>query len=133
MPIQSYDLAIDQYADFTVSPVYSLVATAGSTPVPVNLTGYTARLMIRVNPTDAVPIVSISTTPNAQGSIVLQPIIGGVAQAGMIQVNINNATTATMPTGLSAPMSYDLDLTTPLATVIDFMAGYVRVKAGNTH
>ena len=131
MPIQSFDLAIDQYADFQVAPVYSLVVSVGSTPVPVNLAGYTARMMIRVLPSDAVPIVSVSTTSNAQGSIVLQPILNGIAQLGMIQVSINRATTGTMPSG--TVMQYDLELDTPIGTTIDFMAGYARVKAGNTH
>ena len=131
MPIQSLDLAFDQYADFQIAPVYSLVANVGATPIPVNLAGFTARLMIRLNPTDAVTLVSISTTPNTQGSIVLQPTIGGVVQVGMIQVNINNATTATLPSNVV--MGYDLDLTDTLGKVSDFMAGYARVKAGNTH
>ena len=131
MPIQSFDLAIDQYADFQVSPVYSLVETIGSTPVPVNLSGFTARLMIRSNPSDVSPLVSISTTPNAQGSIVLQPVIGGVLQTGMIQVNINNATTATLPANVV--MGYDLELAAPGGAVTDFMAGYATVKAGTTH
>ena len=131
MPTQSYDLAIDQYADFQAAPTYSLVANVGSTPVPVNLAGFTAKMMIRVTPTDVSPVVSISTTPNSQGSIVLQPTIGGVVQTGMIQVNINNATTAVMTPGIV--MSYDLDLTDTAGKVTDFMAGYVRVKAGNAH
>ena len=131
MPIQSVDLAIDQYADFQVAPVYSLVASVGGTPTPVNLAGFTAKLMIRLSPTDAAPLVSVSTTPNAQGSIVLQPTIGGVVQTGMIQVNVNNATTATLPSNVV--MGYDLELTDTLGKVTDFMAVYVRVKAGNAH
>ena len=131
MPTQSFDLAIDQYADFQIAPTYSLVANVGATPIPVNLSGFSATLMIRVTPTDAAPVVSISTTPNGQGSIVLQPVIGGVTQTGMIQVKINNATTATLTPNIV--MGYDLTLTDPLGVVTDFMAGYVRVKAGNTH
>jgi hypothetical protein len=121
MPIENIDLEIDQYADFVIT--YFFLASGGS--LPVNLTGYTAQLMIRNTPTDATPIVSISTTPNAQGSIVL----GGAA--GSVAVSINHATTATL-VGNSL-MGHDILLTAPGGQVISFLHGRVFVTAGNAH
>lgn len=48
---------------------------------PVDLTGATAQLMIRSLPTDASPLVSISTTPSSSGSIVLGGALGTIVVA----------------------------------------------------
>lgn len=128
MPIATpADLLIDQYADFSQTFIW----VAGG--VPVNYTGSQARMMIRLTPTDVVPLVSISTTPNAQGSIVLGPT--AMIPAGGVQININKTTTAALgaaiPAGIKGIFDLLVDFSTGLTT--DLAGGNVQVHDGATH
>lgn len=49
-----------------------------STGTPINLTGYTARMMARTSYPELLPVIDISTTPNAQGAIVITPLTGRI-------------------------------------------------------
>lgn len=117
-----YAITIYQGADLAEVITY----LAGSPPVAVNMTGFGARLMIRALPTDVTPLVSISATPNAQGSISIQP--GGVI--GQLVINVNRATTATLAAGRYL---YDLFIDTPSGTSIVLLSGTVQVVASITH
>jgi hypothetical protein len=88
---------IDQGADFPWGPV---LWSTGAPLTPVNLTGCTATCIIRQLPTDPTTLVSISTTPNSEGSIQLvNPANSGVSYPCAVQVNIYNAVTSTLPVG----------------------------------
>lgn len=133
MALFTYSLEIDQGADFTEQFVWSTGAPASA----VNLTGCTATLAIRQLPTDGSAVVSISTTPNAQGSIVL----GGVA--GTILVNITRVATALLaagPLGSAAAveglwlqwqlfLAFPANVSFPAGQVVPFADGPVWVRA----
>lgn len=128
MPVSTpADLLIDQYADFSTVFIWS----AGG--VPVNYAGASARMMIRLTPTDLSPLVSISITPNSQGSIVLGP--GGPIPAGGVQININRTTTAMLgaavPSGTKAIFDLLIDWQNGMTT--DLAGGNVQLHPGATH
>jgi hypothetical protein len=58
----------NRYTDF-VSPPF--VLTQGGIPLPYG--GATATLMYRHRPSDIAPLVTVTTTPSASGSVVLYP------------------------------------------------------------
>jgi hypothetical protein len=121
MPVGSIDLLIDQYADCTATFLWSKRADGS----PVDVSGYTAQLMLRNNPPDPTPLVSISTTPNAQGSLTL----GGVL--GTVDVLILHGTTAILPG--NAMLGLDLILLAPTGQIVDLVHGRAFVTAGNVH
>jgi hypothetical protein len=121
VPTANIDLLPDQYADFY--PTY-LWTAAG---VPVNLTGATARLMVRQNPNDATPMLSISSTPNATGSVVL----GGVA--GTVQINITKGKATPALSLAPLPPHYDLLIDWPGGITTELMSGQFVVSPGWTH
>jgi hypothetical protein len=60
----------------------------------VDFTGATAALSARLQPDDPALVLSLSTSPTADGSIVLGPVTGGptgTVPAGVVQVNISRA------------------------------------------
>lgn len=84
-------------ADFSWGPT---IWQTGAPITPVDLTGCTATCVIEQLPTDAEPLVSISTTQNSQGWILLvNPAGSGVAYPCAVQVAIYNAVTSTLPVG----------------------------------
>lgn len=82
-----------------------------------NLTGYTARMMIRANVADANPLLSL-TSPS--GGIVI------TAATGTVTVTITAAQTAALPAGVHV---YDLELVAPDTRVIKMIRGTVSVRA----
>jgi hypothetical protein len=119
-PLANIDLFPDQYADFY--PTY-LWTAAG---VPVDLTGATARLKVRQNPSDQTAILGIATTPNTTGKIVL----GGAA--GTVQIVINKGQ-APVPLVPSLPPRYDLLIDWPGGITTEFMSGQFVVSPGITY
>ncbi len=101
-----YDLELDAACGFAETFTWYqqgavVIDGAVASGTPMDLSGASsAQLMIRQNATDASPLVSISTTPNASGSILL----GG--SAGTIAVSIKAAALAAFAGGLQA--RYDL-------------------------
>jgi hypothetical protein len=110
-----------QFANFPLTLVQGRAESIGpitwytGAPVaPVSLVGCTAAFVIALDPSQP-PLISVSTTPNAQGSIVL----GGLS--GTILVNLTNAATAVLPAGLTGGITniyqnqlrYQLDVTFP--------------------
>lgn len=121
------DLYVDQYADFTYSfPPWSPGGTLA------DFTGATASLMVRANPGDLSPLVSISTTASSQGSVVLGlPNAGaGAVPQGVVQVNVASSQTALLATPLAR---YDLFVVWPNGQKQLFATGRVYVAPGNDH
>ncbi len=122
MPILTYDIRIDQFSDLA-SPVFAVTAAGAA----INWNGATARMMIRVQPTDAVPLVSITTTPSASGGIVLGTISN---VPGALQFTIKKAITG----GLTITKAgYDLFVDWTDGTSTELLFGNVFVNPANTH
>ena len=121
MPVAFVNLVLDQYADF--SQTYYWIAGG----VPVNLSGATARFMARQNPSDVSPLLSLTTTPSSNGSIVL----GGIA--GTVALTIAKVATTSLIPAVGTVPNYDLLIDWPGGTTTDLLSGQVLVKSGNTH
>lgn len=89
-----YPIKIDQGGTWSLSLTYKI------NNYPVNLTGFTASMMVRKNYTDASPILTLTTE---NGGIAL----GGTA--GTIILTASASATALMPAGTGV---YDLELYT---------------------
>lgn len=87
---------------------------------PVDFTGATATLAIRTNPSDATPLVAISTTPNAQGSIVLSGSFG----AGTVLATIPKSWTAMLAYGRA---HFDLLIQWANGAITEFARGAVII------
>jgi hypothetical protein len=107
------NLTVYQYASFTRSFTWK----SGSPPLPVDLTGCTARFMARVNHADAAPLISLTTALNAQGVLVIQP---SLQQLGYVNVSLLKTFTATLSTAVTPYFQLFVDFpngtTTPLVT-----------------
>lgn len=127
MALLSYDLALDQDADST-SYSWTLQQPNRS---PVDLTGATARMMVRVLPADLLPLISITSTNGAQGQLTL----GGAF--GTVGLNITKAATALLgPQGHGLLMSkyiYDIFIDFPNGTSLAIVSGNVNVRLAITH
>jgi hypothetical protein len=83
--------------------------------------------MVRQNPGDGSPLLSITSTASAVGQIVL----GGLA--GTVKVVFNKGkTTPALPT-IPTPPHYDLLIDWPGGITTDFMSGQFVVGPGWTH
>jgi hypothetical protein len=106
-----YDITIEQGATFRLSLVWK-----DSSNVPVNLTGYTARMQVRRSYTDTVIQLAMTTE---SGSITL----GGSAGT----INVVSAATATKDIAARAGV-YDLELMSSNGVVTRLVEGKVTVK-----
>jgi hypothetical protein len=110
-----------QFANFPITLVQNRPNTIGpitwltGAPVaPVDLSGCTANFDIALDPSHT-PLIQISTTPNAQGSVVL----GGTT--GTIVINLTAAATLLLPAGVTGGITnifqnaarYQLDVVFP--------------------
>lgn len=127
MPLLYADIALDQYADAALTPWLWQTGPVNGVYTPVDLTGCSARMMIRVSDTDTTPIVSLTTTPNAQGSIVL----GGTA--GTIAVTINKAVFTQATPLTSGKYRWSLFIDFPNGTSTPVLEGNVYVGSNPTH
>lgn len=117
-----FNIAIEQYATLIMPIIWTqsantILPPVGSSPLPVNLTGYTVMMQIRPYP------LSNTILYDASSNIVL----GGVN--GTITLTIPAATTLTFTwwTGV-----YDLLLTSPTGFVTRLLEGTVTVTPGVT-
>lgn len=106
-----YDITIEQGATFRLSLVWK-----DSSNVPVNLTGYTARMQVRRSYTDTVIQLAMTTE---SGSITL----GGSAGT----INVVSAATATEDIAARAGV-YDLELMSSDGVVTRLVEGKVTIK-----
>lgn len=114
MTAGTHNITIEVGADFRKSIL--LEQPAGT---PVNLTGYTARMMIRSNYADANPLISLTSSSGIT--------LGGTA--GTMEISIPAATTAALSAGLAA---YDLELTDTLTKKIRLLQGSVTISPAVT-
>lgn len=105
-----YPIVIDQGGTWTLSFNYKI------NNVLVNLTGFTASMMVRTNYTDTTPLLSLTTS---NGGIVL----GGAA--GTIALTASATQTAAIPAGSAV---YDIELYTG-SEVRKLLRGSVTVNA----
>jgi hypothetical protein len=106
--------------DFTIEQgaTFNLLLTWKINDVPVNLTGYTARLQARVDIEDTQTVLSLTT--DAGGGITL----GGAL--GTISLDRTATQTALLPNG---EYVYDLELVASNATVTRLVQGQLTVSA----
>lgn len=110
MTAASHNILIEQGATFRYNLIWK-----DSGGVPVDLTGYTARMQIRRRHTDGTALLSLTSTA---GDIVL----GG--SAGTVVVVATAAGTATLP---ARPSVYDLELISGDGTVTRLVEGEVTI------
>jgi len=121
MPAAKKNLTIEQGA--TWRGTYTLLQPAAAgTPVanmlPIDLTGYSARMQIRPDYTSTTVLVEL-TPANAGISI--------TAATGQINLHISAADTAAL-TFTDAPAVYDLELIEPGGDVIRLLKGSVTLS-----
>ncbi len=124
-------VALKQGADWTYTWQYQ----TGSPPAPVDLTGASARMMLRQQYSDAVAALSLTTTASANGQIALQNGLSTVAAAsagvtGYVTVTITKAAASAL-----ACVTYDFDLFIdwPNGTSTPLLTGEVTVAPAFTH
>jgi hypothetical protein len=126
-PLLEFDLAVTQYADVSLDFIW----TAGG--IPVDYTGANARLMIRATVDALSQLVSISTTPGAQGRIVLagpaNPPPGGPPPGG-VRVKLAKAG---LVFGPGVRPTYTLDIDWPDGTTTALATGSVFVTPSATY
>ena len=128
MSLLNYDLAVDQSVDTTS---YSWTLYQANRTTLVDLSGSTARMMIRTLPTDPTPLVSLTSSLTASGQLVL----GGTA--GTVALNLTKAASALLvaqATGaLMAKYIYDIYVDFPNGTSAAIVSGNVNVRIAITH
>lgn len=112
-----YPIVINQGATWNLNVEYR-----DETNLPVDLTGYSAKMQLRTSPLAAVAELTLSTMPN--GGITISPLTGIVYLTA----------TAVQTAGLKPQKySYDLDITNPVTGVVTrLIQGVVNVIAGTT-
>lgn len=130
MPILTYTINADQGADVDYTFQYlQQPANPLAQPTVVDVTSYTAECMVRRVPSDVTPLISISTVPNAQGSITM----GGTA--GTAAIAIFGSAMLTLPLGfaLSYTFNWQLLLISPSGVRIALVGGPMVVTATPTY
>ena len=117
------DLTIQTFADFADDEVYNPVS------VPVDLTLYSAKMIIRVNKTDVTSVLTL-VSPIAAGAGIGLNFNGTL---GAVHIAMTNAQTAALQTAMPGLAGfYDVALT--LSGVITrFMQGAILLDIGVTH
>lgn len=115
-------LPITAYAgdDFTLMLSIVTVDNAG-TETPVDFTGSTAKMQLKIRPTDTTSILQLTSTPAAGLSF---PALG------QLQIDLTATQTGTdLP---KASLFYDLQITDALGKVRTYFAGTFTVKSDVT-
>lgn len=117
-------IRIPQYADKTW--VWNWIAGG----VPVDFTGCTAVFALRVTPSDASPLLQISTTPTANGQLVLGTASGSPLAAGLVQLTLKKAVNQT----LVVPEAHgEVILTMSDSSLVEFLRIDAEILAGSTY
>src|SRR6185312_3038881 len=114
MPVFSQDLNIDQGADFSfVSPPYVVDG------VVQDFTNAHCRMMVRILPTDPVPLLSLTDTAGANGGVTPN------GAAGTVTVAVKKVAASALPA--VQPLEFDVFVDKADGTSIRLMAGRVFV------
>lgn len=120
MAIQEVDLVVDQGADFAFTSDPWVVD--GS---PVDLTGASARMMIRSSPDSTAVLVSITDVLSSDGIIVLN------GTDGTVTINISHSATSNLPGDTAFPR-YDTFVDLTNGTSKKLLSGRVLVSRSCT-
>lgn len=101
-----YEILINQGADFVLTLTWN-----GSNGTPMNLTGYTARMMIKNSPEDVAPLIELTTE---NGRITLGGALGTIA----LEISAYDTADLTFTNAL-----YDLELISPTGFVTRLLQG----------
>jgi len=117
MTAGTYDLTIEQNATFQISVFWT---TSTTPPVPINVTGYTAKMQIRPAVGDPTVLATLTTS---NGGIIMGDT------DGKITLYMSDSTTLafTWVTGV-----YDLDVVSPTGFVTRLLEGNVTVSQAVT-
>lgn len=108
----NYDTTIDQGADWYINFTYY---TDDTQTTPVNLTGYTAALQLRSEPSDLTSALSLSSP--SSGIVI-------TGASGLISVHATAAQTSAIITGY---YYYDLEITSSTNIVTRLIQGQIQV------
>jgi hypothetical protein len=122
VPYQRVDLALDENADFVLSPPWVWLSAAGAA---IDLTGYTAQMMIRQDRADAAALLTLT-----QASGITLGATAGTIVVTVTQAQVNALVTALVATRLVA--YYDLLLTSPGSVHTRFSEGLVSIDRAAT-
>lgn len=112
MTAATENLLIDQGADWFVNFTYQ-----DSTGVAINLTGYTAAMQLRSEPTDLTAALSLSS-PSSGITI--------TGATGLVAIHATATQTGNIGAGV---YYYDLEITSPTSVVTRLVQGQVTVSA----
>jgi hypothetical protein len=108
----AYNVVIDQGADWYITFTYK-----NSAGVAINLTGYTAAMQLRSEPSDTLAVLSLSSPSNG---------ITITGATGTIAVHATAAQTG----GISAgDYYYDLEITSGAGVITRLVQGQIEVSA----
>lgn len=120
MPIFTQNFTLDQGADWSWTSQPYVVAG-----VVQDLTAAGCRAMLRANPADAAPIVSLTNTPGPSGSVVPNGTLG------TITLTLTKSATASLaPSGV---YQYDVFVDLPGGTSVRLVYGTIVVAPSITH
>ena len=112
-----YNTIIDQGADWFFTVTY-----ADPSGTPINITDYTAKMQMRVEPNSPTAVLTLSTE---DGSITID------GEAGVLNLHATAEQTGAIDEG---PYVYDLEITAPVyLTVTRLVQGQIVVSAEVTH
>ena len=120
------DLVISQGADWSPAANEELSVTEPwlSNGAVVDLTGWTGLLEVRTAPTDVAPWLKVTSTPNANGSVVTTN-----TTAGTVSMILGHVDTALLPANLG-PLTYRLQVTSPAGVERILQSGRIFVIPG---
>jgi hypothetical protein len=110
-----YNITIDQGADFVLPLTY-----LNPNQTPVNITGWSAEMMVRQTYSDNTPLVSLSSQSNGI-------TLGGTA--GTITIDIPASQTEVLPPGVAC---YDIKLFDIYGDIQRLIQGSVTISAAVT-
>jgi hypothetical protein len=108
-------------AGATFRKTYKYVSSL-SPVVPIDITGYTARMQFRAKIGDALPVLSLTDVANASGQLIIN------GPQGSVEIYINDTTTSALYGG----GVFDLELVSPTGEVIRLVQGSYSVSPNVT-
>lgn len=127
-----FDWYVKQFCDFETSYVWSQRLYNGALQAVDLSTGWTATIMVRVNPTDVSPLLTISTTPSASGSISFSTPSGGTVE-NEFDILITHVAMSGAAFTPNLKAYYDAVFTDPTGLVVPVISGAFIVVQNVVH